>query len=184
MSVSRKSVILDTNLLVLLVVGTVDEGLIAKCKRTQSFDVDAFVLLIAELMRHEKHQACAAVLAETCNLLESENAKRDHRLFDCLRTMVSGWESYSVEPTQVMAARPYLQFGFTDATLAELLQEQGNLVLTIDAPMYAYVSRMKRKGEIVNFNHLRFERTEKDQKQLIPHSIIQLWRQKVGWLPS
>jgi altronate dehydratase len=50
-----KAVVVDANVLVLLVVGTVDRSLIAKHKRTRRYDAEAAQALPSELREHRRH---------------------------------------------------------------------------------------------------------------------------------
>ena len=181
MSGVRSCAVLDTNLLTLLVVGTVDEQLISGCKRTHSFSEDAFALLVAELLTYHRHKVSAAVLAETCNLLETENAKRHNHLFQCLRTMVAGWEDAKIGTHAVIDSDSFIRFGFTDASLTQLLDDENNVVITDDFRLYGPLSAVKRKGTLKNFNHLRFAFSDEEQKGLPSRNIIDIWRKRIGW---
>lgn len=151
-----ESIVLDTNLLTLVVVGTVAESEIPRCKRTASFTPLDFHLLLSVLMRFRHRVACAGVLAETCNLLETDNNRLNGRLFECLRSMVVGWEHPEVEPRAVLNSPVFLKFGFTDASIAHLAMQANTLVLTADAPLYARLSGMRPHPRVENFNHFRF----------------------------
>ena len=69
-----KRIILDTNLLLLLVVGLTDPALIGKHKRTRSFEVTDYDLLVNVLSGYNEIVVTPHILTETSNLLSQTAA--------------------------------------------------------------------------------------------------------------
>jgi hypothetical protein len=72
---SGNGVVLDTNILLLHIVGALDPGLLIKIKRTSQFDSGDHALLINLISLLPKVIVTPGILAESCNLLDSANAK-------------------------------------------------------------------------------------------------------------
>lgn len=64
-----KNLVLDTNLIVLLVVGFTDENLIKRHKRTRIFTAEDFVLLKILIEQNPKIVTTPHVFAECSNLI-------------------------------------------------------------------------------------------------------------------
>jgi hypothetical protein len=137
------------------------------------------------LLAHDRHLACASVLAETCNLLESENARLDQRLFRCLRTMVQDWDHPTLDNKGIMSQPFFLKFGFTDASLSQLATEEETLILTADAPLYACLIGRKPLPLVENFTHIRFSLDEPSQQQREKDkSLVMFWREQLRLMES
>jgi len=63
--------VLDTNILLLHIVGSLDPNLLGKIKRTNQFERDDHKLLVNVLSLVPRVIVTPGILAESCNLLES-----------------------------------------------------------------------------------------------------------------
>ncbi len=86
------SLLIDTNLLVLLVVGVVDRKLISTHKRTKTFTESDFDLLVSVLKRFNEIWITSHCLAETSNLLKHAPDKTAYRLLAGL------WRNSNIQP--------------------------------------------------------------------------------------
>ena len=64
-----KSLLIDTNLLVVLVVGLTDQNQIGKHKRTQAYTQEDFLVLYSTLESYQELWITAQAVAECSNLL-------------------------------------------------------------------------------------------------------------------
>lgn len=84
-----KSVLLDTNLLVVLVVGLLDPSIIGIHKRTKSYTRDDFVSLQNELNKYQELWITSQSVAEASNLLRQTHEEQAKKLLTILSELVS-----------------------------------------------------------------------------------------------
>jgi len=148
-----RSVLLDTNLLVLLIIGSTSEAHIAKHKRTKSYDVESFRLLRDTLLvNFTNFVTTPHVLAETSALVRqcAEPLRRD------VTETLGRWASESQErhrpAAEVVRMPEYVRIGLTDAALiAQVADEM--VLLTDDLQLYLEAARAGIQAE--NFTHWR-----------------------------
>ena len=87
---------LDANLLVLLVVGSVDRELIAKHRRLRRFAVEDYERLLGLIARVERVFVTPNTLTETSNLLAQHRDPERSRFFDRLRFIIQESEEVVV----------------------------------------------------------------------------------------
>ena len=78
----KEGVLVDTNLLLLLLAGTVDRALIAKWKRTSTYDDDDFELLSDLLESHHGLVITPHVATEVSNLATSLSTQNHQQFFE------------------------------------------------------------------------------------------------------
>ena len=141
-------VLLDTNLLLLLVVGRADRSYLASHKRTQDFDavdLDAVEGLIAA---YDGLVTTPHVLAETSNLLrQTANPARD-LLQRELQSFILECKELPIASREGCNHEQYLPLGLTDAvvlTACEAIELSEGIVelLTADEPIY---NRARSRG--------------------------------------
>lgn len=146
-----RSLLVDSNLLVLFVVGAYDRNLIARFKRTAQFEPDDYDRLVDAMGQFQTVLVTPHVLTETSNLIGQLN--------DPARTGVRTRLYALLELTteQHVAARDtaetsFVKFGLTDAAI-EQVSDASPAVLTDDHVLAGY---LKSRGvHAFNFNHLR-----------------------------
>lgn len=142
---------IDTNLLVLLVVGSVDRKAVAKHRRTQTFtaeDYDRLLDAIAEMGR--RVFVTPNTLTETSNLLKQS---RDARFHARLQFLIEQSEEVVVASADAARARSFARLGLTDAALLEAVSAERPL-LTVDLDLFA-AALAKDAAAALNFNHYR-----------------------------
>lgn len=147
-------VLVDTNLLVLLVVGSADRDLIGKFGRTANYTGEDFDLVLKFIRPFGRVVATPQVLAELTNLLPL--ARRDRYALQVLSSMIQvlaeAKEDYV--PKDVMLGKPetLCRIGFADLSLLEAAQA-GCPVLTDDLRC---TDELRAAGcRVVNLNQLR-----------------------------
>src|ERR1044072_1459487 len=73
----QSGILVDTNLLVLFLLGTFDKRLVTDFKRTQAYSVEDFELLSKLIQQFDKIIATPSVLAEVSNLSGQLKPRRD-----------------------------------------------------------------------------------------------------------
>lgn len=146
--------ILDSNLLVLFIVGVTDRALIGRHKRLKAFSVEDFDLLSAVIARAPSVLVTPNGLTETSNLLRQIDEPAKGRLIETFRTVVLKVGEEYITSRSAVAVREFARLGLTDAGLLEAMRET-HLLLTADLDLY--LAATQRGREAVNFNHLRLQ---------------------------
>jgi hypothetical protein len=147
---SGKSVILDTNVLLLYWCASFDSGLVRTFKRLNSFSSEDIQLLHRLLKLFPTISTTPHVLTEVSDLANSlpEWRKEDWtrhfaRQVDVVK---ENWTS-----AKTLVQTPAIFLGLADAALCALAST--HVILTIDFPLSNYLE--SRRLNVVNFNHLR-----------------------------
>lgn len=147
-----RSVVLDTNLLLLLVVGDFDRRLLARHKRTQRFSSADFELLRRFLDRFECIVVTPNVLTETSNLLKQTDSKTGIELLGALERWLKLFLEKYVESRRAARLPEFTRLGLADAALLEE-PLTGSELLTDDLDLYLAASSLGRT--VHNFTHLQ-----------------------------
>lgn len=150
----KEGVLIDTNLLLLYVIGTYNPDEISRFSKTRDFPPETFELLDRVINRFNKVITTPYILAEASNWAaqfpSSDKNKLHPDLFDRFAILITGFEEVS-ETSSVIAKQPaFRQLGLADASIASL----GNkyLVLTTDGRLLGY---LQNNGvDAVNINDL------------------------------
>ena len=150
-----RSIALDANLLILLVVGLVDRDLIQTHKRTKSFEPADFDLLTSILAGYDEIVVTPNVLTETSNLLAQVREPARTRLMRQLALIVPTQREEYVASAEVTRHPDFVRLGLTDCGLLDVVGDE-LVMLTTDHDLYMAASRQNAKT--INFNHLRQRR--------------------------
>lgn len=144
--------VLDANVLVLLIVGSVDRGSIATHKRTAAFTEVDFDLLIEVIEKFDRLVVTTSVLTETSNLLGQAYGALKQQLLAKLGGFVGTVHEERPASAVVVQERVFIRLGLTDAGLLTCVR-QGHYLLTTDLDLY--LGAIEISANVVNFNHLR-----------------------------
>lgn len=147
-----KSILLDTNLLVVLVVGLLDPSMIGNHKRTKNYTPEDFESLKSVLDNYQELWITNQSVAEASNLLRHTNADNAEKLLKILSNLVSRYKESNISSRDIFEESCALKLGVTDAGLARKSKRVTNL-LTADLDLYLEVSG--RFNNAINFNHIR-----------------------------
>jgi predicted nucleic acid-binding protein len=146
-----KSVVLDTSLLVLLVVGHTDKRLIERHKNLSTYDADGFDLLVETLAEYSQVVLTPNTLTEASNLVRQIGDPHRLRVTLMLGHLIQEHEERYIVSKDVAVEKTFGRFGLTDAALLIVAREQGSL-LSADNDLYLAAST---EGiEAFNFAHL------------------------------
>ena len=137
---------LDTNLLVLFVVGSVDRDQVEKHRRTRRFTVEDYDRLARLLEGLDRVFVTPNTLTEASNLLERRG---DSRFLKRLRSVIEMSREIIVASTDAAATRAFERLGLTDAVLLEAISNRRPL-LTVDFDLYG-AALAKGPDYAVNF---------------------------------
>ena len=145
-------ILLDTNLLLLFVVGTTSRDYISKHKRLTQFTVKDFDTLIQLIERAPEVLLLPNTLTETSNLAAyiGEPAKTD--IFRMLHTVISNSREQYIRSNIAAGRQEFIRLGLTDSALVEASTNEV-AVLTTDFNLYH--AALSKGTPAINFNHLR-----------------------------
>ena len=146
-----KGVLVDTNLLVLLLVGAVNRRRIQNFKRTGDFTVQDFDLLTCLLDWFGKLIATPHVLSQVSDLTDLTGTELT-RVRAVFKTLVEEIEE-CCDTSRILVANPlFARFGLTDSAIATVCS-RGILVLTTDVRLQ--LALQERDIDALNFNDIR-----------------------------
>lgn len=144
--------LVDTNLLVLYIVGSVNRERITGFKRTRTYTKEDYDLLIRLVSSFQPLHTVAHVLAEVSNLTDLSGPERRQALL-LLRHTISSLTEAEMPSTRAAESRSYERLGLTDAAIVMAAREHRCTVLTDDLDLYVALYHAGIKA--INFSHLR-----------------------------
>lgn len=154
-----RAILVDTNMLILLVVGLTSPARIATHKRlrSKSYEVADFAILTALVRQYDAIARTSHVLAETSNLAAqvSEPLRTAiRRRLGALAIEIAEHE-HAPRAADVVRNPLYLRLGLTDAAIATLT-DRVSAIVTDDLDLYLALSAQAAAGvEIFYFTYLR-----------------------------
>jgi hypothetical protein len=149
----KRGLLVDANLLVLLLVGAVNQQRILTFKRTQDFTIEDFHLLTRLILLFGKLIATPHVLSQASDLtdLRGRELREIRQKFKLVVDQLE--ESYT--PSRELVTDPLFErLGLADTAIAKVCSK-GILVLTTDLQLHLAMER--RGADALNFNHVRQE---------------------------
>lgn len=154
---SRAGLLIDTNLLVLFTVGSVNRGRIENFKRTRQYTEHDYELLLRVIERFSPLYTVAHVMAEASNPTDLTGIER-LRDRHVLKETIAILQEPEMPSARAAQSRPYEDLGLVDAAIAAVAREHKCAVLTDDLDLYLALSR---EGlPVLNFTHLRARELE------------------------
>lgn len=145
-------VLIDTNLLVLLVVGGVSREYIARHKRLAEFIADDYDVLVQVLSNFTSLLVTPNTLTETSNLAAHISEPAKGQVLAALHELITrATESY-VPSQEASSRKEFIRLGLTDASILQLCINQVTL-LTTDLDLW--MAAMRGGVTAINFNHFR-----------------------------
>lgn len=150
--------LIDTNLLVLLVVGVANETYIAKHGALSIFDRDDYLILKNLISVSAGVVVTPHILAETSNLLRQIKDPMRTELTRRLGQLIqNNFKEVEIGAPLVVARDEFLWLGLTDAGILAADTDQMT-ILTTDAGLH--LSALKAGRESLNYNHVREQRRD------------------------
>lgn len=146
-------IIIDTQLLVLLIVGNASTEIIKRHKRVHpKYDEQAYDLLRTTLGRATRIVVTPNVLAETSNLIRQTAEPDRTSVMTAFHALFGKFEEMHVPGEIASTNGTFFRLGLTDAALLEV-GDGSSLLLTDDFDLYMAASHAGR--QVMNFNHAR-----------------------------
>ena len=148
--------LIDTNLLILFIVGSVNRNRIQEFKRTSKYSKDDFDLLLRIVELFEKRSkllyTVTQVIAEVSNLTDLKGPERLLARY-LLRSTLESFREPEISSIKASQGSQYERLGIADSAIAVTAREYNCAVLTDDFDLYHAL--ITNKIEAINFTHLR-----------------------------
>ncbi len=147
-----RSLAIDAQLLVLLVVGLASPEFIGKHRRLNAYTSDDFDLLRDLIARHTVVVVTPNALTEASNLLGYSNDPIKSQLFETLKALVGSVREEYIESRLACDRDEFVRLGLSDAAFLSTDKDECTLVT---ADLDLYLAALAGGHEAINFNHLR-----------------------------
>jgi hypothetical protein len=143
--------LIDTNILLVLLVGRTNRQRIPQCKRTRSYTVDEYELLEGLVSQFQMVITTPHLLTEVSNLdpLDGKERVKFQKLY---RQWVASAQEFYDESRSLTADLEFDRLGLADIAIS-FVARKGMLVLTDDLALYGTL--LARGIDAINFNHIR-----------------------------
>ena len=148
--ISRSSLLLDSNLLLLLVIGTYDLRLVDTFKRVSNYSASDFAILARLISGFRNLLATPHVLTEVSNLANSLPWSIKADWFNHFSRRITRLEERHIPAANLASLPEFSVFGLTDAALFELAKS--TLLVTADERLASHLRR--RELFVLGFNEI------------------------------
>lgn len=150
--------LIDTNLLVLLVVGFASPNFIAGHKRTRTYSVADFETLKDVLSRASAVRTTPHILAETSNLaLQFQDPGRT-LIGEALRRLIAVSTECLLPSAKAAHHASFRRLGLTDAGVIIAQDTDDGVVTLLTDDLDLYLESLRSGRQAINFAHLRVDR--------------------------
>lgn len=146
----NKTVIPDTNILLVYLVGCIDPKLIPKFKRTNAYCKEDFEVLNELFKNFKKFATTPNILTEVSNLGGQLSGDAKNSFFIFLSKFIQKTQEEYIESAKISKDEFFIKFGITDRGIFELINTGNYLVITHDFRLSGNFP-----NHSVNINHLR-----------------------------
>lgn len=150
----RKNLLLDTNLLLLLLVGSFDPSKIQTHKITanQGFNETDFRQLRNFTCTFQKLVTTPHILTEVSNHADKIKGTDHLKFLQQFISLIETLDEHLEASKLIVKTDVFVRFGLTDAAISRLAHKDF-LVVTVDSPLAGYLQ--KNGVNVINFNNVR-----------------------------
>jgi len=145
-------ILIDTNLLVLLVVGSVNRDRIPRFKRTSNYTPADWDLLMGILEQIPRRYSIAHVLAEVSSLTDLKGPELEIAR-EILHKAISLLEELPIASLDACGFTWYRWLGLTDAAIGLAAKQRGCSVVTNDSALH--IALLEEGVSVLKFDDLR-----------------------------
>jgi hypothetical protein len=149
---NRNALFIDTNLLLVLLVGAMDPDQVERFKRTRAYSREDYVMLAVFVSGYRHMLTTPNVLTEVSNLLGQLTGSLRRRALVALGALTGELREKYLPSTDLVVHPHFPLLGLADISIIRSVNT-GVTVLTDDLPLYAELS--SAGVDVINFNHLR-----------------------------
>lgn len=143
----KEGVFVDSEILLLFIVGSKNPNLIRNFRRTAKFDENDFILVSEFIENFDYKITSPHILTEVSDLLGENN---DFHII--LETYINLSEEKYLTSSQIAKSKSFLRFGLADSAIIEI-STNSHLIFTADNRFYGYLTSMGI--DAVNFDSLK-----------------------------
>jgi hypothetical protein len=148
----NSGIVVDTNLLVLYVIGLYDLNLIQRHHKTKTYTKEDFLTLYDLLRNFKSILTTPNILTETSNLTETGDQNFKDSFFSKFGETLNGFAEKYSSSGELSNEKAFKKFGLADSSISKLALD-GHLILTDDLRLSSYLSG--QGFPVINFNHIR-----------------------------
>jgi len=153
----RKGIIVDTNVMLVYIVGIYGHNYLPKFKRTRGYDREVFEYIYSVLAQFRRHIITPHILTELSNLSPKiRDNKQDNKLaayFTVFKDVLERASERYINKDNILNSTLLPKLGVTDLTIIEAAEKYKCLVFTDDGPA---TGCMRHKGiEVLNLKEIR-----------------------------
>jgi len=149
----QQGILIDTNLLLLYVVGVWNQQQITRFKRTKIFTKEDYRLLSNFLSHFKRVITTPNILTEVSNLAGQLAESLKTTFFPVFANKISVLDERYLSSSHIARSQEFYRFGLTD-TVIQTLARNTYLVITEDFRLAQYLQH--KDIDTINFNHLRY----------------------------
>ena len=149
---SNKGILVDTNVLLLYLIGNFDVKFITNFKRTSSYTQEDFFVLNKFIKCFKRRLTTPNILTEVSNLSPNCNNLRWRGYFENFKNEIEIVDEKYFQSNNLSKMDEFSFLGLTDSSIIKIAQQK-YLVLTDDLPLYDRLQ--KQKLDAVNFIHIK-----------------------------
>ncbi len=148
----NRTLLIDTNLLLLFFVGSFRPDLIKSFKRMSEYSLQDFEILEALLLKFKRFSTTPHILTEVSNFMGQRGEPERSEMRCYLAKSIQAWHETNASSKTLALTSCFPQFGLTDAAIADLVPGTC-LVLTDDDPLAGLLK--KRGSDVIRFSDLQ-----------------------------
>jgi len=134
--------LVDTNLLVLFVVGNLDRNKVGQHRRLRQFDNFDLGRVNELAKRHAKHVSTPSVLSEVSNHLNSGDQEIVSGAGEALSYYIQKLDEIYVPSRDLVTQAWFRKLGLADAAIIDAARETGSTVLTSEWALQGFLARI------------------------------------------
>lgn len=148
----QKGILIDTNILLLYFVGTVNRERISRFNRTEKFTPEDYDLLLEVISFFSKRVTTPNILTEVNSLTNQLGEPERSQCLALFSKSITLFNENYIPSHTISQRAEFMRFGLTDCGILELAYSR-YLVLTDDLKLAVHLQ--SQGVDVVNFNHLR-----------------------------
>lgn len=145
-----RGVLLDSNMLILLLVGTVDPKSVPSSKRTEKYTEGHYQLLVQLLSPIKTFLTTPHVATEVDNLTDWMPVHHREEYRSCIARFIKAAKESRAESSSLVGTKVFESLGLTDAAVFRLSKRK--LIVTDDFPLSSFIE--SSGGHVINFTNL------------------------------
>ncbi|MFN5301932.1 MAG: PIN domain-containing protein [Pseudanabaena sp.] len=147
-----KGILIDTNILLLWLVGSTNKARITKFNRTQSFEITDYELLLEIFKKFKQISTTPNILTEVSNLINKLREPERSQCFSVFARDIVQLDEIYTDSHTIAATDKFTKFGLTDCGIVNVAKDN-YLVLTDDLKLAIYLQNIGI--DTLNFNNIR-----------------------------